>query len=203
MYQKKITDAEHLYAQYLAAFNYNGAVLVKDTKAHLIEKGFWFEFTLQPTPMSREYRVLIVYISGYQPYTYVLHPNIVDIADNKPLPHVYSQSNQRLCLTYPSDHEWTKGMLITKTYLPWISMWLYYYEEWLLSNKWKGGGKHPGDNDVISNDTAQAANAPVKRKNKQSIGEKPSQKADKVYNKRKKLYLSNIQQKELHHENCQ
>lgn len=29
--------------------------------------------------------------------------------------------------------------------LPWTHLWLVYFEEWLSSDDWKGGGRHPGD----------------------------------------------------------
>jgi hypothetical protein len=28
--------------------------------------------------------------------------------------------------------------------VPWTALWLFYFEEWLVSNEWKGGGEHPG-----------------------------------------------------------
>lgn len=28
--------------------------------------------------------------------------------------------------------------------IPWIATWFYYFEEWLVSDEWKGGGVHPG-----------------------------------------------------------
>jgi hypothetical protein len=27
--------------------------------------------------------------------------------------------------------------------LPWAAIWLFYFEEWLASGEWKGGGEHP------------------------------------------------------------
>lgn len=34
-------------------------------------------------------------------------------------------------------------MRIANTILPWTSLWLYYYEIWLGTGKWEGGGDHP------------------------------------------------------------
>lgn len=194
MYKKRMTDAEHLFGQFYAANHYNGAVDIKNVKSAMLKKGLWFEFSIKPTPLSREYRVVIIYLIGMQPYVYVVDPNIAVIADNKRLPHVYSQENQQLCLTYPSYNEWKRGMLIADTYIPWIAMWLYFYEEWLLSNDWKGGGRHPGDEKEYESDTVnitlvKPSKPKKKRKSDIDFG-KAQNKADKIYLNRKKVFLS-------------
>jgi hypothetical protein len=28
-------------------------------------------------------------------------------------------------------------------------LWLFYFEEWLWSDDWKGGGMHPGDLEAL------------------------------------------------------
>jgi hypothetical protein len=34
-------------------------------------------------------------------------------------------------------------MKISDTIVPWAVLWLYYFEDWLATDEWKGGGKHP------------------------------------------------------------
>ena len=34
-------------------------------------------------------------------------------------------------------------MRIDQTFVPWATTWLYYFEDWLISDEWKGSGKHP------------------------------------------------------------
>jgi hypothetical protein len=34
-------------------------------------------------------------------------------------------------------------MRIDQTFVPWVATWLFYFEEWLASDDWKGGGEHP------------------------------------------------------------
>jgi hypothetical protein len=34
-------------------------------------------------------------------------------------------------------------MRLDQTVVPWAILWLFYFEEWLTSNEWKGGGMHP------------------------------------------------------------
>jgi hypothetical protein len=34
-------------------------------------------------------------------------------------------------------------MRIDQTFVPWATTWLYYFEDWLITDEWKGGGRHP------------------------------------------------------------
>ncbi len=36
-------------------------------------------------------------------------------------------------------------MTLADTILPWASLWLFYYEVWLATGEWVGGGEHPGE----------------------------------------------------------
>ena len=38
-------------------------------------------------------------------------------------------------------------MRVDQTIVPWTTLWLFYFEDWLSSDEWKGGGLHPGDDD--------------------------------------------------------
>jgi hypothetical protein len=69
-----------------------------------------------------------------------LHP----LADGRNLPHVYQQKPPQLCLYLPRTYDWEPWMRIDQTLVPWTSLWLFYFEEWLSSDDWKGGGEHPG-----------------------------------------------------------
>jgi hypothetical protein len=59
------------------------------------------------------------------------------------LPHVYQQKPTWLCLYLPRAREWSGWMRIDQTVVPWAALWLFYFEEWLDSDDWKGGGEHP------------------------------------------------------------
>lgn len=58
------------------------------------------------------------------------------------LPHVYSTVDQKICLYYPKIGEWKETMFIAKTLVPWASEWLFFYEIWVLTGEWRGGGIH-------------------------------------------------------------
>lgn len=66
-----------------------------------------------------------------------------ELADGRHLPHVYSTKPVRLCLFDPQTAEWSPGAAIADTIVPWTYEWLFYFEEWLVSDEWKGGGRHP------------------------------------------------------------
>lgn len=96
---------------------------------------------LQPTPLSKNYTVRIVYSLGMDgPEVTVLSPKLVN-RNEESIPHVYP--GNKLCLFRPKKKEWTKEKLISKTIIPWTSLWLHYYELWHATGEWLGGGEHP------------------------------------------------------------
>jgi hypothetical protein len=95
---------------------------------------------VKPTPLSTSYKVGITYTIGQKPIIRVLEPKLKS-KDGK-IPHTYD-SVDTLCLYYPKYKEWTKFDYISETIIPWISLWLFYYEVWLITDKWLGGGIHP------------------------------------------------------------
>lgn len=54
------------------------------------------------------------------------------------IPHMYNQ--ERLCLYMPGSGEWAGDMSLGHTVIPWISVWLFYYELWHATGEWLGGG---------------------------------------------------------------
>ena len=59
------------------------------------------------------------------------------------IPHLCQQKPPRLCLYLPRTYEWQSWMRLDQTIAPWTALWLFYFEEWLASDDWKGGGMHP------------------------------------------------------------
>ena len=39
--------------------------------------------------------------------------------------------------------EFTTYKFLSKTIVPWTVEWLYFYELWLATGEWYGGGDHP------------------------------------------------------------
>lgn len=102
-----------------------------------------WSFAARPTAVSREYHLRLEYRTGGVPELYVFSPDLVALAGDRRLPHVYSQSPTRLCLYLPGTGEWHSSMLLATSVVPWAYLWLFYFEEWLSSGEWKGGGVHP------------------------------------------------------------
>jgi len=84
------------------------------------------------------YEVLIEYVWPKRPKIWVTQPILVT-RPGKKIPHRYE--DRSLCLHLP--HEWDPGKIIATTIVPWISHWLFYYEIWLATDQWLGGGEHP------------------------------------------------------------
>ncbi len=106
-----------------------------------------WEFDARPTSLSRSYRLRIEYHPEDTPKVYILDPNLVVLSGDRLIPHVYKQKPTRLCLYLPGTGEWLPHMFIDKTIVPWSYLWLFYFEDWLCTNEWKGGGVHPETDD--------------------------------------------------------
>lgn len=96
---------------------------------------------LQPTRWSICYKIRIVYDGKNSPKVTVLEPRLLLARGKTQLPHVYS--GNELCLFHPKKAEWSSSDFIADTILPWTSLWLSYYENWLYTGIWQGGGEHP------------------------------------------------------------
>jgi hypothetical protein len=95
--------------------------------------------------LSRVYGVRIEADQEHWPEVFVETPDLGVLAGGRNLPHVYAQQPPRLCLYLPGTSEFQPWMRIDQTIVPWTALWFFYFEEWLGSDEWKGGGEHPGD----------------------------------------------------------
>lgn len=110
-------------------------------------------------PQKTWYRVRIAYevplapeyfrVIAVQPRVQVIHPVLERHLDYEegPTPHVYINRQEPrlpyLCLFDPYNQEWTPADLLADTTVCWTARYLYFYEGWLVTKKWKGGGRHP------------------------------------------------------------
>jgi hypothetical protein len=102
-----------------------------------------WQFSVQPTAMSRTYGLKLEYDVWDVPRVCVCTPDLVELAGGRRLPHVYSERPTRLCLYLPRGGDWHRGLSLAATIVPWTYLWLYYFEDWLISGEWRGGGMHP------------------------------------------------------------
>jgi hypothetical protein len=94
---------------------------------------------VQPTPISETYTVEISWDGRRsRPTVRVLKPKLKELPGQQ-LPHVFADGS--LCLHF--NGEWSSEMLISETTIPWASEWLCYYELWLATGEWTGGGHTP------------------------------------------------------------
>ena len=104
-----------------------------------------WRFATRPSPLSRVYDARIEYRQGRPPDVFIDSPDLHLLAEGRTLPHTYSDRPPELCLYLPGAFEWSRRDRLDLTLVPWTALWLFYFEEWLWSREWKGGGMHPGD----------------------------------------------------------
>ncbi|MFH7926928.1 hypothetical protein [Enterobacter roggenkampii] len=112
---------------------------------------------LKPVPFSRGYKIRLEYAPPSAPRCFVVSPDLKKLSDGKKIPHTYaslaSSKITQLCLYLPRERhpdkhaEWVPQYQLSETILPWASLWLFYFEQWLHSGIWEGGGAHPNDDD--------------------------------------------------------
>lgn len=97
--------------------------------------------TLKPTEESYKYKLRIsANIGSTIVNVYPIDPFIGQTVNGKKVPHMYSDG--ALCLFYPDYNEWKYTDSWADTLVPWTCLWLYYYEIWLITGEWLGGGIH-------------------------------------------------------------
>ena len=105
-----------------------------------------YRFRLAPSEFGRIYTCELRLTPGARPpEMFVLEPDLKALAGEKTLPHIYPSkgSGTKLCLWWPKQREWLPHMKLSETYIPWTSEWLWYFEDWLATGTWSGGGEHP------------------------------------------------------------
>ena len=99
---------------------------------------------IRPTALSKEYDVIITYHPGNSPQIWVVG-DVLENLDHIDFPHNYDIDIEnkmvRICLYRYS--EFTSSKLLANTIVPWTIEWLYFYELWLTTGEWLGGGEHP------------------------------------------------------------
>lgn len=96
---------------------------------------------IRPTARSKAYTFKLKYSVGSVPDVSIITPPLEKNFKGEDIPHTYPK--EKLCLYYPGYKEFSSSMLISDTIIPWISLWLYHYENWHLTGDWMGGGIHP------------------------------------------------------------
>lgn len=116
------------------------------------KQGLTWTGLLHPTPLSRRYPVRLTYtMLNKPPQLHVLGNTLKKLAPGRRIPHLYSHQTEQLCLYTPKLYEWQPHMRLSQTMLPWAVLWLLYFEDWLVTDDWQGGGTHPRPPHTFSN----------------------------------------------------
>lgn len=106
-----------------------------------------YTFNASPSEFGRIYRCrLRLTLDARMPEVFVLTPDLKSLAATEKIPHVYPHTGPetKLCLWWPKRREWMPQLGLTDTIIPWTVQWLWYFEDWLFTGEWEGGGApHP------------------------------------------------------------
>ncbi len=106
-----------------------------DVKVVLKQNTLTWDAWVTPGPQSRRYRIRITWDGRRSPKVRVLEPKL-EPPPGKQMKHVFNADT--LCLHLPG--EWDGSMLIEDTIIPWTHEWLLFYELYLATGEWLGGG---------------------------------------------------------------
>lgn len=136
------------YAKQIALLN----AYFENGDSYMTHNGFVWKCSITPTPISSTYVLKIEYKDGGKPNSYIVSPKPLPLAKGaKTLPHVYNNKQQRLCLYHPALNEWNPSKPIATTIVHWAIQWMFYYEIWLYTGKWEGGGHGNWDSEYDDN----------------------------------------------------
>lgn len=109
---------------------------------------FWIG-DIQPTPISRIYTVALKFRMWGIPQIWIMGDSLKNL-DSPDFPHKYEinidMKMVRVCLY--RYREFNTCKFLSKTIIPWTVEWLYFYELWLATGEWCGGGEHPSSGDI-------------------------------------------------------
>lgn len=104
---------------------------------------WWGE--LKPTPLSKTYKIRIECYDFYQRPKVILYGDQIDGIERSDFPHHFEIDREKpevvLCLHMPYEYDFRSW--IADTIIPWTQEWLYFYEIWLATGEWCGGGHVP------------------------------------------------------------
>lgn len=97
---------------------------------------------VQPRPVTDRYTARIEYRVGWRPRTFIVRPALRRRHPEGRIAHTYSDTE--LCLFTWAAGDWSPDQFIARTIVPWLHEWIVFYEAWLLTGEWQGGGTMPG-----------------------------------------------------------
>lgn len=95
---------------------------------------------LRPHHFCDEYVFEVRYRVNFSPNITILYPKLRTRDGEPKPPHTYDPDQP--CVFRPSV-DWSSEMYLADTVIPWLAMWLFFYEIWLATGEWIGEGEHP------------------------------------------------------------
>ena len=125
-------------ARQMAEINALGNWTSKLGRGFLVAQG-----EVRPSPLSRVYTIDIRYALKSPLKVRVRAPALDEIdGGEQQRPHTFPDGS--LCLYRAKRGDWSYSDSIARYVIPWISEWLLFYEIWVATGSWEGGGEHPG-----------------------------------------------------------
>jgi hypothetical protein len=102
----------------------------------------WFQ-EVRPHVLGGRYAIELRLVEQNSPEVLVHSPDIRALAGGRKLPHRYAEVDglPSLCLWWLGD--WKSWYPVATTVIPWAGEWFWFYEYWLITGEWLGGGTHP------------------------------------------------------------
>lgn len=129
---RKMSSIKYIVWQLMSIRNtYNNIESSTRTK-----NGFICIMNIRPSENSETYKVEISYRYGFPPEAKLLSPKLEQKDGNDPH-HIFDRDKNGcpyLCVFY--GKEWNRNMLISQSFIPWVSTWLNAYEFWLITGEW-------------------------------------------------------------------
>lgn len=104
----------------------------------IAKKGFVCVMNITPSENSDTYKVEISYKYGFYPKAKLISHKL-EKRDGKYPHHIYGMDkngNAYLCVFHQDSNEWNNNMLISESFIPWVSTWLNTYEFWQITGEW-------------------------------------------------------------------
>jgi hypothetical protein len=94
---------------------------------------------LTPAGMSDTYTIRVTYTPPMRPVVEVISPELKGRPGER-IPHTFL--GKKLCLHL--HQQWVPAnTIIATTVIKWAVLWLFFYETWVITGTWEGGGHEP------------------------------------------------------------
>jgi hypothetical protein len=95
--------------------------------------------TVKSSPLGGRYLIEVRWLGVGKAHVLVVSPRISH-PEGKRIPHTYPDIDGLVCMCLHLSEEWSGRQSIASTVIYWAIEWLYYYELWVATGEWHGGG---------------------------------------------------------------